>query len=61
MIVRLIGATTTATGLAVRVVIDRGRYPTGIKVADDELAAVNLVPDAFHGEYNYRIRPGRKS
>ena len=61
VIVRLIGATTTATGLTVRAAIDRGKYPAGIKVSDDELSAVNLVPDAFHGEWNYRIRPSRKS
>ncbi|MDO8674235.1 MAG: hypothetical protein Q7L55_00005, partial [Actinomycetota bacterium] len=32
-------------------------YPTGVKVADDELAAVRLEPAAFHGEWNYSIAP----
>ncbi|HKZ00603.1 MAG TPA: hypothetical protein VJ180_00090, partial [Pyrinomonadaceae bacterium] len=35
-------------------------YPTGIKVADDELAAVNLKRADFHGEWNYQILPARK-
>lgn len=32
-------------------------YPTGRKVTDDELAAINLVRDSFHGEWNYTIKP----
>ncbi|MEA2185007.1 MAG: hypothetical protein QOK16_18, partial [Solirubrobacteraceae bacterium] len=32
-------------------------YPRAIKVPDAELAAVNLTPDAFHGEWNYTIKP----
>jgi hypothetical protein len=59
VIVRLIGATTTAEGLTVEAAVDRRKYPAGIKVTDAELAAVDVVPDAFHGEWNYRIRPHR--
>ncbi|HEY7423608.1 MAG TPA: hypothetical protein VH682_05130, partial [Gemmataceae bacterium] len=33
------------------------RYPTGIKVSDDELHAVRLRPERFHGEWNYTIQP----
>ena len=57
MIVELIGATTTQTGLRVRAELDRGRYPLRVKVGDQELAAVPLVRHAFHGEWNYTIRP----
>ena len=57
MIVELIGATTTQTGLRVRAELDRGRYPLGTKVGDAELAAVPLVRHAFHGEWNYTIQP----
>jgi hypothetical protein len=32
VIVELIGATTTQTGLRVRAELDRGRYPLGTKV-----------------------------
>jgi hypothetical protein len=61
VIVRLIGATTTRGGLTVRCELDAGTYPTGRKVTDAELASVNLERDAFHGEWNYRVRPGRSS
>jgi hypothetical protein len=59
-IVRLIAGTTTAKGLKVTCRLDRRRYPVGRKVPDDEFAKVNLRPDAFHGEWNYTIRPRRK-
>jgi hypothetical protein len=57
VIVELIGATTTQTGLRVRAELDRGRYPLGTKVDDEELAAVPLVRHAFHGEWNYTLHP----
>ena len=57
LVVRLIGATTTETGLVVEAELDRGKYPTGLKVSDGELAEIHCVPDAFHGEWNYRIKP----
>jgi hypothetical protein len=57
VIVELIGATTTRTGLTVQAVRDTGSYPTKIKVSDDALAAVHLTPHAFHGEWNYTISP----
>jgi len=57
VIVELIGATTTRTGLTVQAVRDMGSYPTKIKVSDEELAAVHLTPHAFHGEWNYTINP----
>jgi hypothetical protein len=57
VIVELIGATTTQTGLRVRAELDRGRYPLGVRVRDEELAAVPLVRHAFHGEWNYTMQP----
>ena len=59
LVVRLIGATKTEGGLVVKADLDQGKYPTGLKVSDDELAEVRCLPDAFHGEWNYRIRPKR--
>jgi len=56
-VVRLIAGTTTAKGLSVTCRLDRRRYPVGRKVSDEELATVKLTPDAFHGEWNYIIRP----
>jgi transposase len=57
VIVNLIVATTTKTGLSVRSRIDDRIYPKGRRVSDKELALVNLEPHAFHGEWNYTIRP----
>jgi hypothetical protein len=56
-IVNLIAATTTKTGLKVTCELDRGSYPSGIKVSKKEMEGVNLRRDAFHGEWNYTISP----
>ena len=57
VIVNLIAATTTKTGLRVRAEVDPGTYPKGIKVSDKEVAAIRLERDVFHGEWNYTISP----
>jgi transposase len=57
IVVNLIGHTTTSTGLVVRAELDANKYETGIKVSDEELAAVHLTKDSFHGEWNYTISP----
>ena len=56
-IVQLIAATTTRTGLNVKSEIDNATYPKGIKVSDSDMAAINMTPHQFHGEWNYTIRP----
>ena len=60
LIVRLIGATTTTTGLLVRAAIDRCRYPKGLAVTPDMLATVQCHRESFHGEWNYHITPRKK-
>ena len=57
VIVQLIGATTTQTGLTVRCEIDANRYPKGIKVTAAEMAALAIERGPFHGEWNYTISP----
>jgi hypothetical protein len=57
VIVNLIAATTTRTGLPVRSRLDTKVYPAGIRVTPEELAAVRLRPDPFHGNWNYTILP----
>ncbi len=57
VIVQLIGATTTENGLTVTCDLDRNLYQKGIQVSDDEMAAINIQRDDFHGEWNYTIRP----
>jgi len=59
-IVNLIAGTTTAKGLKVTCRLDRRNYPVGRKISDEEFSSVNLVPNEFHGEWNYSIRPTRK-
>ena len=60
VVVNLIGNTTTETGLKIQAELDTGSYPTGIKVTDEELAAVKITRDEFHGEWNYSIQPGKR-
>ncbi len=57
VIVDLISATTTATGLTVRCELDTNAYPKGITVSDAEMATINLSRANFQGEWNYTIRP----
>lgn len=56
-VVQLIGSTTTKTGLVVKAMLDENQYEKGIKVSDEELNAVKLERDIFHGEWNYWICP----
>lgn len=57
VILELISHTTTQEGLTVTAIKDSNTYPTGIKVSDKELAALNLSRESFHGEWNYTIKP----
>lgn len=59
VIVQLIAATTTQTGLTVQCRIDHNPYDKGIKVSDAEMAKLNIIPANFHGEWNYTIAPRR--
>jgi hypothetical protein len=60
VVINLIANTTTKAGLKLQAELDEGTYPTGIKVSDRELAAVNLKRAHFHGEWNYTLLPTRK-
>jgi hypothetical protein len=60
VIVNLIANTRTEKGLAVRSVLDPGRYPAGVKVSDQELASVRLTRSRFHGDWNYFVAPEPK-
>jgi Rhodopirellula transposase DDE domain len=59
VVVELIGATTTRTGLTVHAEVDTNVYPRGLKVSDAEMDAIRtqIEPDQFHGEWNYTLRP----
>lgn len=53
----LIAHTTTKKGLKVVCTVDKNTYKTKIKVSKKEMAAINIVRDVFHGEWNYAIHP----
>ena len=57
VIVQLIANTRTKTGLTVACRIDASAYEKGIKVSDAEMAALNIQPANFHGEWNYTFTP----
>jgi hypothetical protein len=57
VVIDLIAATTTRTGLEVYARLDEGTYPKAIKISDAQLAAVNLQGHEFHPEWNYTITP----
>jgi len=57
VIINLIAATTTATGLAVKSNLDSNVYPSGLKVSDQQMAELQLRRDRFHGDWNYRLLP----
>lgn len=57
VIVQLIANTTTAAGLKIQAELDQGSYPTGMKVSDEELAALKLKKAKFHGDWNYCLLP----
>jgi hypothetical protein len=60
IVVNLIGNAKTKEGLHIEAELDTGAYPKGIKVSDEELAAVQIKQDKFHGEWNYTITPKPK-
>ena len=57
VIVSLIAATKTQTGLRVRCELDKGSYPKGQVVTDEQMRLVALAPHRFHGDWNYTVRP----
>jgi hypothetical protein len=60
VIINLISATKTKTGLVVECVLDKNKYATNIPVSDEEYAAINIKRHKFHGEWNYTISPQMK-
>lgn len=57
VVVNLIGNTTTTEGLHIQAQLDEKDYPAGLKVSDQQLAALAMERDDFHGEWNYRLKP----
>ena len=59
-VVQLIGNTSTAAGLRVKAKFDKAKYPKGVTVTKDQLAALSIYQHDFHGEWNYHLRPRTK-
>jgi hypothetical protein len=53
VIISLINATTTKTGLKVTAKLDDTVHKTGIKISDGEFEKINIKRYKFHGEWNY--------
>ena len=56
-IVDLIGSTRTAAGLRVKAKLDKRKYAAGVSVTKSQMSSIALTTDAFHGEWNYELRP----
>jgi Rhodopirellula transposase DDE domain len=60
VIINTIGHVTTETGLTARAVLDENRYPTGLKITDEQISDIEnryLTRCAWHGEWNYTLHP----
>jgi hypothetical protein len=57
VIIDLIAATTTKTGLTVKSKIDTNFYEPGLKVSDRQMAELQLRREKFHGDWNYKLLP----
>ncbi|MGH3432526.1 MAG: ISAzo13 family transposase [Thermocrispum sp.] len=57
VVVNTIAATTTRTGLRVHAELDTGTYPLGVKISDEQMAALPLHRHDWHGEWNYTLDP----
>ena len=61
VIVNSIGATTTASGTPVEVVLDTNEYPAGITIPDQRMRDLEdsgaLTRHEWHGEWNYTLNP----
>lgn len=60
-IVNLIANTTTDAGLRIEADIDGNVYEKGIEVSDEEMDALHIKRDKFHGEWNYTLLPQKRT
>jgi len=57
MVVSLIAATTTETGLKVYASLDEAHYEIKKQVSDEAMAALNITPHELNPQLNYTIAP----
>ena len=56
-IIHLIANTKTTAGLRIKAKLTQKTYPIGIEISTAEMTKLNLIPDAFHGDWNYSLLP----
>jgi len=61
IVVKLIGATQTNTGLEVHCWLDEDQYNKGRKVTDAEMQELFIKIGSFHGDWNYEIHPRQRA
>ncbi len=57
VIVELVAATTTETGLRILAEWDQGYYPTGTEISNATVAALPLSGHDWHPDWNYDLTP----
>jgi transposase len=57
VIINLIANTSTEQGLRIKAELDKTKYPLKTKVTNQELDAIQIKRNKFHGDWNYAIRP----
>jgi hypothetical protein len=57
VVLSLIAATTTTTGLQVTSYLDTNAYPTGITPTEAQMDSLRIERADFHGEWNYTLLP----
>jgi len=60
VVVNLVSSTRTEEGLVVHCLLDEKAYKKGRKISDKEMSELNLKRNAFHGDWNYEIRPRKR-
>ena len=60
-VVKLIGGTTTKSGLQVKAMLDTHDYEPGQKITDAEMQTLHLQRHTFHGDWNYTLVPRPRS
>jgi hypothetical protein len=57
VIVNLTANTHTSKGLTIQADLNVNSYAKGIKISDEEMAWLSIIPADFHGEWNYSLSP----
>ena len=56
-LINYVRTTSTATGLRVRASMTRRNYPTGVRITDDQMAALELERHDVLPKWNYTLVP----